>query len=115
MRKLQEANERYGLQAQAAAKADKRLANVLALIQVARANTRDIIRAQNDSFDARNAATDAVVNFAIATLEFYRDTGVMQVKPDGMWQAGTPTAGSGDSATSGPEPVSVNTPLPSGR
>ena len=86
LRKLQESYDRYGLQIQARDKADKRLENTLLLLHYARANTRDVLRAQKDAYDARNAATDAVVDFAIATLEFYRDTGVMQVKPDGMWQ-----------------------------
>jgi outer membrane protein TolC len=89
LRKLQQSNERYALQVQATTKADKRLANTLLLIQYGRANTRDILRAQRDAYDARNESAAAVVEFAIATLEFYRDTGVMQVKPDGMWQINT--------------------------
>jgi outer membrane protein TolC len=103
MRKLQEAHERYVLQVQATAKADKRLENTLMLLQYSRANTRDVLRSQGDAYDARNAAADAVVDFAIATLEFYRDTGVLQVKPDGMWQV--------ESAQAKPEAIPETEPV----
>ncbi len=108
LRKLQEANDRYGLQIQARDKADKRLENTLKLLQYARANTRDVLRAQQDAYVARNAAADAVTDFAIATLEFYRDTGVLQVKPDGMWQVQSAEASPAPD-TASPAAVSVNT------
>ena len=38
-----------------------------------------------DLFGAQNEATDALVDHAIAQIEFYRDAGVLQVRPDGMW------------------------------
>jgi outer membrane protein TolC len=115
MRKLQESHDRYALQTQATAKADKRLENTLTLLQYARANTRDVLRSQSDAYDARNKAADAVVDFAIATLEFYRSTGVLQVKPDGMWQVESAQAkpeASPDSQTASPAPISVNTIAP---
>ncbi|NLH16496.1 MAG: TolC family protein [Phycisphaerae bacterium] len=86
LRKLQEAHDRYALQTQARDKADKRLENTLTLLQYARANTRDVLRAQKDAYDARNEAADAVTDYAIAQLEFYSDTGIMQIQPDGMWR-----------------------------
>ena len=56
------------------------------LMKYLRASSRRVLRARDDLFDAQNAATDALVDFTIATLEFYRDTGTLQVRPDGMWQ-----------------------------
>jgi outer membrane protein TolC len=118
MRKLREADERYGLQTQATVKADKRLENTLTLLQYSRANTRDVLRSQKDAYDARNNAADAVTDFAIATLEFYRSTGVLQVKPDGMWQvqpADAKPESSPASETASPAPVSVNSSTPATR
>jgi hypothetical protein len=37
-------------------------------------------------FEAQNAATQTLVDYTIATLNFYRDTGVLHVRPDGMWE-----------------------------
>ena len=36
--------------------------------------------------DAKNAETEALVDYAIATLEFFRDTEIMKIKPDGLWE-----------------------------
>ena len=66
--------------------AQKRFENTFLLLQYARANTRDVLDAQDDLFDAQNAATQALVDHTIATLSFYRDTGVLQLRPDGMWE-----------------------------
>lgn len=63
-----------------------RLKKTSVLLQYGRSNTRDILDAQEDLFDAKNAAAEAVVDFTIATLDFYRDAGVMQIKEDGMWE-----------------------------
>lgn len=90
LRKLQEANDRYTLMTQARDKADMRLDTTLALLQYARANTRDVLRSQQDAYKARTEAADAVTDYAIAQLEFYCDTGVMQLMPDGMWKIDEP-------------------------
>ena len=57
------------------------------LLQYGRSNTRDILDAQKDLFDAKNAAAEALVAFTIANLDFYKDAGVMEIKEDGMWNA----------------------------
>ncbi len=85
-RDLTEAAERYRLQTEGLELARKRYDNTLLLLQYRRTNSRRVLRAQRDYFDAQNIATEALVNYTIATLNFYRDTGVIQVRPDGMWQ-----------------------------
>ncbi|UCE99439.1 MAG: TolC family protein [Planctomycetota bacterium] len=85
-RDLTEAAERYRLQSEGLGLARKRYENTLLLLQYRRTNSRRVLRAQRDFFDAQNAATEALVNYTIATLNFYRDTEVLQVRPDGMWQ-----------------------------
>jgi hypothetical protein len=45
-----------------------------------------VLDAQGDLFDAQNTATEALVAYTVATLNFYRDTEVLGVRPDGMWE-----------------------------
>jgi outer membrane protein TolC len=85
-RDLIEAAKRYRVQSDSIALAQKRFRDTSVLVQYGRANTRRILDAQDNLFDARNAASQALVNYAAATLNFYCDTGVLQVRPDGMWQ-----------------------------
>ncbi len=84
-RDLAEAAERHSVQSEGLELAEKRFDNTLLLVQYGRANTRRVLNAQNDLFNAQNAATQALVDYTVATLNFYRDTGVLQVRPDGMW------------------------------
>ena len=85
-RDLMEAAERYRVQSENVALAQKRLKNTSLLLQYGRASSRRILNAQDALFDSKNAATEALVNYAIATLNFYCSTGVLHVRPDGMWE-----------------------------
>ena len=85
-RNLDEAAERYKVQLEALQLAEKRFNKTYLLLQYGRASSRRVLRAQNDLFDAQNAATQTLVDYTIATLNFYRDTGVLHVRPDGMWE-----------------------------
>lgn len=85
-RDLVEAAERHKTQSESLGLAKRRFKNTFLLLQYRRANTRDVLDAQRDMFGAQDAATAALVDYTIATLYFYRDTGVLQVRPDGMWQ-----------------------------
>lgn len=85
-RDLTNAAEQYRVQLDSLKLAQKRLNNTLLLMQYGRANSRRVLDAQKDFFNAQNAATDTMTNHTIAMLSFYRDTGVLQVRPDGMWE-----------------------------
>jgi len=85
-RELTEAAKRHRLQFEALELARKRLDNTLELLQYRRASTRDVLDAQKDLFDAQDTATETLVDYTIAILSFYRDTGVIQIRPDGMWE-----------------------------
>jgi len=85
-RDLKEAAQRYHVQTEALKLAEKRLKNTFLLLQCGRASSRRVLRAQVDLLGTQNTATEALVNYMIATLSFYRDTEVLQVRPDGMWQ-----------------------------
>ncbi|MHC4125146.1 MAG: TolC family protein [Planctomycetota bacterium] len=85
-RDLTKAAERHRIQLENLELAQKRFNNTLLLMQYGRANSRRVLNAQADLFDAQNAATEALVGHTVAMLEFYRDAGVLQVQPDGMWE-----------------------------
>lgn len=85
-RRLVESAERRRVQMESVELAQKRYENTLRLMQYARASSRRVLDAQEALYDARNAAAEVLVDHAIALLEFYRDTGVLQVRPDGTWE-----------------------------
>ncbi|MBN1123680.1 MAG: TolC family protein [Sedimentisphaerales bacterium] len=91
-RNLNEANDRFRIQTEGYGLANKRLENTILLLQYSKTGIRDVLRAQRDFYNARLESTDAIVDFTIAAMEFYRDTGLLQVLPDGMWQKPDTTA-----------------------
>ncbi len=82
-RDLREANQRYEVQKLALELAQKRFDNTFDLVQYGRANTRDVLDAQKDLFDAQLNAVETLLDYSISTANFYRDAGVLQVLPDG--------------------------------
>jgi len=85
-RNLTEAAQRYSVQVEAVDLAEKRYNNALSLLQYGRASSRRVLNALEDLLDARSNATEALVAFTVASLNFYSDTGVLYVRPDGMWE-----------------------------
>jgi len=85
-RNLTEAAHLYKLQSETLTLAKKRRDDTYQLLHYDRASTRDLIRAQEDLYEAHLASTTAMIDYTIATLNFYCDTGMLQVRPDGMWQ-----------------------------
>jgi hypothetical protein len=49
-------------------------------------NARDYLESQDAFLRAQNDVTAALVSHAIAKLNFFRDIGILQVRPDGMWE-----------------------------
>jgi outer membrane protein TolC len=88
-RDMTEAAERYKVSSEGLKLAQKRFENTLLLMKYGRASSRRVLDAQGAYLDAEDAATEALVGFAVATLNFYRDTDVLKVRPDGMWEKGT--------------------------
>jgi outer membrane protein TolC len=85
-RELKEAAQRYKVQSEQLRLAQKRLKDTFLLMQYSRTSSRRVLDAQGDLFDAQNTATEALVAYTVATLNFYRDTEVLGVRPDGMWE-----------------------------
>jgi hypothetical protein len=94
-RKLTEAAERYEVLSEGLKLARERIRKTSVLLEYTRVSSRRVLDAEQHLHNARNEATDALVDYAVATLHFYRDTDVLQVRPDGMWEIGpsaTPVA-----------------------
>jgi outer membrane protein TolC len=87
-RTLLEAAERYRVLVDGLRLAESRVANTFKLLSYGRVSSRRVMTAVEHLFDAQNETMDALTDYAIATLNFYRDTEVLQVRPDGMWELG---------------------------
>jgi outer membrane protein TolC len=80
-------NSREGLKIQAAAVllAERRVESTRLFLETGRAQTRDLLEAQEDLISAQNALTSALVSYRVAELELQRDTGVLQVDENALW------------------------------
>ena len=85
-RRLDEARESYRIQEQSVALAQRRVESVSLLLEAGRASTRDLLEAQNALLSAQDALTAALVDYRLALLELWRDTGLLRVDERGIWQ-----------------------------
>lgn len=85
-RQLREAAERYKIQVKSLKLARSRVESTSLLLEAGRLTTRDLLDSQNALLQAQNNVTAALVDHIIAKLSFFQDVGILQVKPDGMWQ-----------------------------
>jgi outer membrane protein TolC len=85
-RRLKEAADRYQVCKKGVTLAQTRVQNTLLLLKHNRATTRRVLDSQSDLFDSQDQTMKALADYATATLEFYRDTGLLQIRADGMWQ-----------------------------
>ena len=89
-RQLQEYAERYKTQKNSLELSETRVESTTFLLQAGRVTTRDLLDSQDALLGAQNNVTAALVDHAIAKLSFFRDVGILQVRPDGMWEQGNP-------------------------
>ena len=99
-RRMQIAGQRYQFDKESCTVAEKRSKNAMLLLQYDRASTRDLLDSYDDLFDSRDAAAESLINYISASLDLYRDTGVIKVLPDGKWENRLPATA--DSENDGP-------------
>jgi len=92
-RQLKATAEQYVTQEKALMLAEERVKNMPVLLKSGRAKTRDLLEAQDALLAAQNQLTAALIRHAVANLSFYRDVGILEVRPDGMWTGYAKTAG----------------------
>lgn len=85
-RQLKEAQERYETQEKSLDLAQKRVEGTSLAWEYRRARTRDLLESQDALLRAENDLMAALVDYTIAKLNFFRDVGILQVRPDGMWE-----------------------------
>ncbi len=86
LRDMLEARENVYIQAKAVYVAQKRVKSVNMFLEAGRAQTRDLLEAQDALLEAQNALTAAVVDYRVAELAIQRDMGVLQIDEKGLWQ-----------------------------
>ncbi|MDZ7664965.1 MAG: TolC family protein [Desulfotignum sp.] len=86
LRELFEARKTLVIQAQAVALAEKRVKSISLFMEAGRAETRDLLEAQDALLTAQNSLTAARVDYRIAELEMQRDMGVLMVTDTGLWK-----------------------------
>ncbi len=88
-RRLREQTESYRIQKLSLELAQKRVKSNEMLLDAGRITVRLLLDSQNALVDAQNNYTRALVNHTVTKLNFFSDIGVLQVRPDGMWEQRT--------------------------
>jgi len=86
LRDLQEAADTYRIQVESLKLAQRRVDMTMLLLQEGRSDIEELLRSQDSLLLAQNAVSRALINHAIARLNFLRDIGILQVRPDGFWE-----------------------------
>jgi outer membrane protein TolC len=85
-RDLIEKAESYRIQKIGLGLAERRVKEQELLLEYGRGTIRLLLETNDDLVKAQNDVTSALVAHTIAKMSFFRDVGVLQVKPDGMWE-----------------------------
>jgi len=85
-RQLQEAQDAYTIRKNSLDLASKRVETNKLLLDAGRVEVRIVLESQDSLVQAQNDVTAALVDYTIAKLVFFRDTGILQIRPDGMWE-----------------------------
>jgi len=85
-RDLREMAETYQIQKRSLELAQKRVQSNELLLDVGKGTVRLLLDSQDALVAAEDALTGALIDHTIAKLNFYRDIGILEVRPDGMWE-----------------------------
>jgi outer membrane protein TolC len=84
LRTLEAARETYKIQERAVAVAKRRVESVNEFMLRGDASTRDLLEAQEALVNSENDLVNALVEFRVTYLNFYRDAGALVVSPEGL-------------------------------
>jgi len=88
-RDLAETAESYRIQQVGLRLAERRLQQQKLLLDYGRGTVRLLLESEDALVQAQNAVTRALVEHLIAKMSFFRDIGILEVRPDGMWEQRT--------------------------
>ncbi len=84
-RQLEQAAQQYEIRTISLDLAEKRVESTEMFLEIGDAKIRDLLEAQDALVSAQNNVTAALIDHLVAKLNFFRDVGILQVRPDGMW------------------------------
>jgi outer membrane protein TolC len=90
LRSLLSARESLHIQATALDVAQKRVDSARISLEAGRAQTRDLLEAQDSLLSAQNALTAAVISYRVNELRLQQDMDLLQVNEKGLWQEYNP-------------------------
>jgi len=85
LRTLDQAHQTFLIQQRAVEVADRRLEAANLLLEAGRSEMRDLLEAETAQLQARNALTQALLDYHIARYEFLRNMGILEVDEEGFW------------------------------
>jgi outer membrane protein TolC len=88
-RNLNETGESYRIQKAGVELARRRVEEQTLLLKYGRGVIRLLVETEDALVRAQNSLTSALVSHTTAKMRFFRDVGILQVKPDGMWEQRT--------------------------
>ena len=86
LRDMLESRERLHVQSKSLLLAEKRVKSTNMFLEAGRAQIRDLTDAQEALFQAQSGLAVAAADYRIAELEFQRDTGLLKIDENGLWQ-----------------------------
>lgn len=85
-RNLEQARRNYEIAQKSVELSQRRVEEQNLLAELGRATALDLVDAQNDLTRAQNNLTSAIIAHNIARLEFWKNIGILYIKPDGKWE-----------------------------
>jgi outer membrane protein TolC len=85
LRTLDQAHQTYLIQQRSVQVADRRLEAQNLLLEAGRAEMRDLLEAEAAQLQARNALTQALIDYHVARYGLLRDMGILEVDEEGIW------------------------------
>lgn len=84
LRQLNRARETYRIQKRAVELAEIRVRSTRTLLELGRSQTRDFLESQDALIRSQNSLINALIEYRIAYLDLFRDTGTLVVSPTGL-------------------------------
>ena len=102
LRTLEQLRQNYQIQQNAVELADRRVEIAPLLLQAGRAQIRDQLEAQTAQFQARNALTQALVDYHVARLGLLINIGKLETGEDHFWTRDQPISRRGNAPATTP-------------
>lgn len=113
LRTMDQARQNYEIQKNSSELASRRVESATLLLQAGRAQIRDLLEAQSAEIQARNAVTQALIDYHLARLGLMIDVGLLDTDVEKFWAKTQVIPGvksSDDPAPEGPKPDEIIPP-----